>query len=70
MPINRPLLTDSDFQEAIDRKLPVRVFEDDHLVNAGATVVRFTDFDVVLQSRVSDLTYYSRKSCQFYEVRP
>lgn len=70
MPINRPLLTDNDFQEAIERKLPVRVFEDDHLVNSGATVVRFTDFDVVLQSRVSDLTYYSRKSCQFYEVRP
>lgn len=70
MPINRPLLTDSDFQEAVDRKLPVRVFQDDHLVNSGATVVRFTDFDVVIQSRVSDLTYYSRKSCEFFEVRP
>lgn len=30
MPINRPLLTDQDLQEAIDRKLPVRVFQDDH----------------------------------------
>ncbi|CQR55420.1 hypothetical protein JI735_22900 [Paenibacillus sonchi] len=70
MPINRPLLTDSDFQEAVDRKLPVRVFEDDHLVNSGATVIRFTDSDVVIQSRVSDLAYYSRSTCQFYEVRP
>ena len=70
MPINRPLLTDSDLQEAIDRKLPVRVFQDDHLVNSGATVVRFTDSDVVIQSRVSDLTYYSRSRCEFFEVRP
>ena len=69
MPINRPLLTDSDFQEAIDRKLPVRVFQDDHLVNSGATVIRFTDSDVVIQSRVSDLTYYSRSRCEFFEVR-
>ncbi|MBT2291662.1 hypothetical protein J7E73_21535 [Paenibacillus albidus] len=70
MPINRPLHTDNDFQDAVDRKLPVRVFEDDHLVNKGATIVRFTDSDVVIQSRVSDLTYYSRSSCQFFEVRP
>lgn len=70
MPINRPLLSDSDFQEAVDRKLPVRVFQDDHLVNSGATVVRFTDFDVVIQSRVSDLTYYSRKSCEFLRLDP
>lgn len=69
MPINRPLLTDADFQEAMVRKLPVRVFEHDHLVNSGATVVRFTDTEVVIQSRVSDLTYYSRISCQFYEIR-
>lgn len=69
MPINRPLLTDADFQEAMVRKLPVRVFEHDHLVNSGATVVRFTDTEVVIQSRVSDLTYYSRTSCQFYEIR-
>ncbi|WP_042200726.1 hypothetical protein [Paenibacillus camerounensis] len=69
MPINRPLFTDSDLQEAIDRKLPVRVFENDHLVNSGATLVRFTDSDVIIQSRVSDLTYYSRRTCQFFEVR-
>ncbi|KWX82651.1 hypothetical protein AMQ83_32475 [Paenibacillus riograndensis] len=70
MPINRPLLTDSDFQEAVDRKLPVRVFEDDHLVNSGATVIRFTDSAVVIQSRVSDLAYYYRSTCQVYGVRP
>ncbi len=69
MPVTRPLQTDSDFQEAQDRKLPVRVFQDDHLVNSGATIVRFTDTDVIIQSRVSDLTYYSRRECQFYELR-
>ncbi|ASA21109.1 hypothetical protein [Paenibacillus donghaensis] len=69
MPINRPLLTDSDFQDAADRKLTVRVFEKAHLVNSGAKVVRFTDSDVVIQSRVSDLTYYSRRTCEFFEVR-
>jgi len=69
MPINRPLITDSDLQEAVDHKLRVRVFQDDHMVNASATVVRFTDADVVMQSRVSDLTYYARRSCQFFEIR-
>lgn len=69
MPINRPLVTDNDLQEAIDRKLPVRVFKDDHMVNSGATLVRFTDTDVVIQSRVSDLTYYSRRECEFFEIK-
>ncbi|MFE4711745.1 MULTISPECIES: hypothetical protein [Bacillales] len=70
MPINRPLFTDIDLQEAVDRQYPVRVFQDDHLVNSGGFIVRFTDSDVVIQSRVSDLTYYSRSNCQFFEVRP
>ncbi|AHV97206.1 hypothetical protein [Paenibacillus sabinae] len=69
MPINRPLITDGDFQEAMQRQLPVRVFQDDHLINSGATIVRFTDTDVIIQSRVSDLTYYSRRDCEFFEVR-
>ncbi|MFF2907471.1 hypothetical protein [Paenibacillus sp. NPDC057934] len=70
MPINRPLFTDIDLQEAVDRQYPVRVFQDDHLVNSGGFIVRFTDSDVIIQSRVSDLTYYSRSNCQFFEVRP
>ena len=69
MPINRPLITDADLQEVIDRKLKIRVFENDHLVVSSANVVRFTDSDVVIQTRVSDLAYYSRRSCEFYEVR-
>lgn len=69
MPINRPLVTDLELQEAMDRKLNVRVFEHDHMVISSAKVIRFTDADVVIQSRVSDLAYYSRKSCQFFEVR-
>ena len=69
MPINRPIITDTELQEAMDRKLHVRVFQDDHMVVSKATVVRFTDADVVIQSRVSDLAYYSRRTCEFYEVR-
>jgi len=69
MPINRPILTDADLQEVIDHKLKIRVFEKDHLVVSSANVVRFTDADVVIQTRVSDLAYYSRRSCEFYEVR-
>ncbi|WP_379133621.1 hypothetical protein [Paenibacillus sp. sgz500958] len=69
MPITRPLFTDNDFQEAMDHKYRVRVFEDDHMVNSGATVVRFTDSDVIMQSNVSDMMYYSRKNCQFFEIR-
>ncbi|AIQ12721.1 hypothetical protein [Paenibacillus durus] len=69
MPINRPLITDRDFQEAMERQLPVRVFQNDHLINSGATVIRFTDTDVIIQSKVSDLTYYSRRDCEFFEVR-
>lgn len=69
MPINRPLITDDDFQEAMQRQLPVRVFQNDHLINSGATIVRFTDTDVIIQSKVSDLTYYSRRDCEFFEVR-
>ncbi|BCG59030.1 hypothetical protein PUR_24550 [Paenibacillus sp. URB8-2] len=53
----------------MERQLPVRVFQNDHLINSGATVVRFTDTDVIIQSRVSDLTYYSRRDCEFFEVR-
>lgn len=69
MAMNRKLFTDPDFEEAVRRKYPVRVFKDDYIVNNGGTVVRFDDSIVVIQSSVSDLVYYTRAECEFFEVR-
>ncbi|MDO7907124.1 hypothetical protein Q5741_11955 [Paenibacillus sp. JX-17] len=69
MPTTRVLLTDSDFQEALDRELSIRVFEDDHLVSSGGTIIRFDDQIVAIQSSVSDLQYHSRSTCEFFEIR-
>ncbi|GLX67309.1 hypothetical protein [Paenibacillus glycanilyticus] len=69
MAINRKLFTDPDFEEAVLRKYPVRVFQDDYIVNNGGTVIRFDDSIVVIQSSVSDLVYYNRSDCEFFEVR-
>jgi hypothetical protein len=66
---NRKLLTDQDFQEAVERHTPVRVFEDDHVIEAGGTVIRFDDKLVVTQSSVSDIAYHRREACEFYEMR-
>lgn len=65
----RELLTEADFQEAEDRKLPIRVFRDDHLIDALTYIVRFTDTMIITQSDVSDMTYHSRRECQFYELK-
>lgn len=69
MPIVRPLMTDQDFQEVLDRKIPIRVFRDNHLIEAGSLVIRFTDETVITQSGVSTLGYYSREECEFFEIR-
>lgn len=69
MAMNRKLFTDPDFDEAIKRQYPVRVFQNDFIVNNGGAVVRYDDSIVVIQSSVSDLVYYSRQECEFFEVR-
>lgn len=69
MPTIRPLFTDLDFQEAVDRKLHIRVFRDNHLVEADSFVIRFTDETIITQSRISDLTYHPRKECHFFELK-
>ncbi|EFM10314.1 conserved hypothetical protein [Paenibacillus curdlanolyticus YK9] len=69
MSINRRLHTDSDFQEALDRQIKLRVFRDDHMIENGGTLVRFDDSTVVIQSSVSDLAYYTRSECEFFELR-
>ncbi|MGG1513778.1 hypothetical protein ABE504_00085 [Paenibacillus oryzisoli] len=66
---NQRLVTDADFQEVVDRQAVVRVFKDDHIVDSNALVLRFSDTTVVVQTRVSELTYYDRESCEFFEMK-
>lgn len=68
MPKNRKLLTDRDFQEALDREYPVKVFKDDHIVDSGGIIIRFDDNLVVVQSSVSQIAYHERKLCEFFEA--
>ncbi|MCM3749583.1 hypothetical protein M3223_19715 [Paenibacillus pasadenensis] len=65
----RPLHTDADFQEALDDRIPVRVFRNDHMIENGSPIVRFDEQTVVLQSDVADFTYHSRSECEFFELR-
>ncbi|QYR22530.1 hypothetical protein KZ483_06055 [Paenibacillus sp. sptzw28] len=65
----RRLLTDQDFNEALERQFRIRVFRDDHIVDTAGFIVRFDDHTVVIQSSVSDIAYHSRESCEFFELR-
>ncbi|GIO65948.1 hypothetical protein NYE48_11550 [Paenibacillus sp. FSL M7-1455] len=65
----RELLTEADFREAEEQRLPIRVFRDDHLIDSLTYIIRFTESTVITQSDVSDLTYHSRGECQFFEIR-
>ncbi|MCS7458894.1 hypothetical protein N0M98_01965 [Paenibacillus doosanensis] len=69
MASNRKLFTDQDFQEAMDRRTPIRVFQDDHIVDSGVVIIRFTGESIVTQAGVSDVTYHSRAGCEFFEMR-
>lgn len=69
MAINRRLSTDRDFEEAAAHRTRLRVFKNDHLVESGSIIIRFDETTIVLQSDVSDLTYYSRNECEFFELR-
>lgn len=66
---NRKLITDQDLLEAIESETSIRVFENDHVVDSGGIIVRFTDEIVVIQSEVSQITHYDRTKCEFYEMR-
>ncbi|MCQ6563243.1 hypothetical protein [Paenibacillus mendelii] len=65
----RRLLTDQDFNEAMERQIKLRVFQDDHVVDMGGIIVRFDDLMVVVQSGVSEIAYHDRKRCEFFEMR-
>lgn len=68
--VNRRLVTDRDFQDALDRRAGIRVFEHDHIVHAGGAIVRFDDRTVVIQAGVSDIAYFTRGGCEFFELKP
>jgi len=67
--INRRLVTDRDLQDAMDRGVAIRVFEQDHIAHSGGAIIRFDDRTVVLQAGVSDLSYHSRSDCEFFELK-
>lgn len=69
MPIVRPLITDQDFQEAADFQYKIRIFKDNHLIDSGTIVIRFTDETIITQSGVSTLGYHKREECEFFEIR-
>lgn len=69
MAINHKLLTDADFEDSMQREARVRVFKDDYIVNSGGNIVRFDSSIIVIQSSVSEITYYERKDCEFFEIR-
>lgn len=66
---NRRLETDADFAEAMERRMSIRVFRDDHVVDAGGNIIRFDDETVVIQSGVSDIAYHDRSLCKFFTMR-
>ncbi|MEK4433777.1 hypothetical protein [Paenibacillus sp. FSL K6-2862] len=69
MPTQRRLETEADFQEAMDMKYKVRVFQDNHQIDSGGVIIRFDSKTIVVQSSVSELAYHSRTDCEFFEIR-
>jgi hypothetical protein len=66
---NRRLVTDQDFKEAMEREALIRVFQDDHVVDSGGIISRFDDNYIVVQSGVSELGFYQRELCEFFEMK-
>ncbi len=69
MALNIRLITDEDFQEALDKQALIRVFKDDHIIDSGGIIVRFDDRTVVIQTGVGDLAYHERTVCEIFELR-
>ncbi|QTH41832.1 hypothetical protein J4772_30630 [Cohnella sp. LGH] len=69
MALNIRLITDEDFQEALDKQALIRVFKDDHIIDSGGIIVRFDDRTVVIQTGVGDLAYHDRTVCEIFELR-
>ena len=63
------LLTDQDFEEAMQRQAKLRVFKNDHIIDSNGVIVRFDSRTIVIQSGVGDLAYHAREECEFFELR-
>lgn len=69
MSVLRKLMTDRDFQEAVEQDSLVRVFQHNQIIEHRAIVVRFDEQKVITQSDVSDLMYHNRDECEFYLLK-
>ena len=67
--LNIRLITDQDYQEALERQARIRVFKDDHIIDSGGVIVRFDSRTVVVQTGVGDLAYHDRAACEIFELR-
>lgn len=67
MALNIRLITDQDFEEAMQRQARLRVFKNDHIVDTNGIIVRYDSQTVVVQSGVGDLAYHPRGNCEFFE---
>lgn len=63
------LITDLDFEEAMQRQARLRVFKNDHIIDTGGVIVRYDNRTVVIQSGVGDLAYHTREDCEFFELK-
>jgi len=53
----------------LDRKLRIRVFRDDHMIDNGSMIIRFTEDTIITQAGVDELSYHPRRECQFFELK-
>ncbi|MCL6457355.1 MAG: hypothetical protein K6T85_05050 [Gorillibacterium sp.] len=66
---NRRLLTDQDFEEAMELQMGLRVFKDNYIVESGGIIIQFNEKTVVLQAGIGDLSYLARESCEFFGIK-
>jgi hypothetical protein len=69
MAYNRRLVTDEDFQEAMERQALIRVFQNDYVINSGGVISNFDDNVISVHSGVSELAYHLREQCEFFEMK-
>ncbi|ANF97320.1 hypothetical protein [Paenibacillus bovis] len=63
------LETDDDFQDAMERQSVLRIFRGDDLIESSVKIVRFDENRIVVQADISDMKYYARQECEFFEQR-
>jgi len=69
MAYTRRLETDLDFIEAMENKNMIRVFQDNHVVASNGVISRIDDHTIVIQTSISDLHYYKKDICEFFEIK-